>query len=947
MSRSKAKRLLALVASVLMLALVSPVVGAGATNRSAQDPTDIAIGFIQDNTQDYGVSSADVSDLRVISSYESSHTRVTHVNLNQRRDGLEVFGGYATVNITANGSVLFVGETLVSDLDSASGRAETDAVDAVEAAADELDLGDTGDLEVVSAARGAAQRTVVSAGDISEEPIPVRLGWQPTKSGLRLAWQLEIDDASDIHYWNATVDAETGELLDVDNWTIEDRHEDLAATVHGGNLPTPASQSSNPPARGFSLNPVIDDSCYRVLDLALESPNDGDRRFVCNPADATGSPFGWHDTDGAPGAEFTITRGNNAHAYLDQDSGQAGGTANAPDFGFDVDGGPGLQFDFPADLNEHAQNYREAVVTNLFFGCNTFHDVLYQYGFTEEAGAFQANNYGRDPGSVGGPEGDYVRCEAADGGGTNNANFNTGAARMQMFLWPGNQFGRQNQVVVDGVGDFGGGWARFSPAPTVAGTSGELFDAGNGCAAADYAGAPAGFIAIVVGANAGCQNIAKLREAEAAGAAAAIVANTSGDVDSTPPILTGPISAASPAPNIPVVSVTLAIGDSIRDALPATGTVRKHPDHPGIRDGDFENGIIFHEYGHGLSTRLTGGPTVSCLGSGGNQQQAGEGWSDYVANVSMIDPELEDPQGPRGMGPYALFQDNRQGAGIRHRPYSRNMEIQPATYDSIKTGGWLNGTSVSSPHGIGHVFAATLWDMTWDLIDKHGFSGNIYLPWNAGGNNRAMQYMVDGLKFQGCGPSFVVARAAIIEAANVLGGGSAGDVAGDACTLWASFSRRGLGFSAESPPTPTGNRNVGVEAFDTHPDCRRGFQAPIHQTYGSLNVVAAGRSVPLRFTIPGATGLDVLMPTNSPFSRKVDCETLRVPSQQDPFITPREFPIDTSPSGKSGLSRNAQGVYTYTWQTQEDWVDTCREVVVTRLDGNQHRAFFQFVEAED
>jgi hypothetical protein len=89
------------------------------------------------------------------------------------------------------------------------------------------------------------------------------------------------------------------------------------------------------------------------------------------------------------------------------------------------------------------------------------------------------------------------------------------------------------------------------------------------------------------------------------------------------------------------------------------------------------------------------------------------------------------------------------------------------------------------------------------------------------------------------------------------------------------------------------------------------------------------------------------MPTNSPFSRKVDCETLRVPSQQDPFITPREFPIDTSPSGKAGLSRNAQGVYTYTWQTQEDWVDTCREVVVTRLDGNQHRAFFQFVEAED
>src|SRR5918996_1637258 len=258
MSRSKS-RLLALVASLLMLAVVSPAVGgASAAPQSSSDLVGVVVGFIQDNTVDYGVSATDVSDL-----------------------------------------------------DNASGSADTDAVEAVEAAAEELDLGDTGDLEVESAARGAAQRTVVSGGNISEDSIPVRLGWQPTKSGLRLAWQLEIDDASDIHYWNATVDAETGKLLDVDNWTIEDKHEDLAATVHGGKLPAASAQSSYPPARGFSLNPVLDGSCYRVFDLTLESPNAGDRRFVCNPADATGSPFGWHDTDGVSGAEFTITRGNN------------------------------------------------------------------------------------------------------------------------------------------------------------------------------------------------------------------------------------------------------------------------------------------------------------------------------------------------------------------------------------------------------------------------------------------------------------------------------------------------------------------------------------------------------------------------------------------------------------------------------------------------------------
>lgn len=44
------------------------------------------------------------------------------------------------------------------------------------------------------------------------------------------------------------------------------------------------------------------------------------------------------------------------------------------------------------------------------------------------------------------------------------------------------------------------------------------------------------------------------------------------------------------------------------------------------RDGDFEAGIVIHEYSHGLSTRLTGGPMdSSCLGWG-EAGGMGEGW---------------------------------------------------------------------------------------------------------------------------------------------------------------------------------------------------------------------------------------------------------------------------------------------------------------------------------
>ena len=51
------------------------------------------------------------------------------------------------------------------------------------------------------------------------------------------------------------------------------------------------------------------------------------------------------------------------------------------------------------------------------------------------------------------------------------------------------------------------------------------------------------------------------------------------------------------------------------------------------------------------------------------------------------------------MGPYALFQADRTGNGIRPRPYSRNMEIQPFTYDRIKTNGWITGGSLATPPG--------------------------------------------------------------------------------------------------------------------------------------------------------------------------------------------------------------------------------------------------------
>jgi hypothetical protein len=45
----------------------------------------------------------------------------------------------------------------------------------------------------------------------------------------------------------------------------------------------------------------------------------------------------------------------------------------------------------------------------------------------------------------------------------------------------------------------------------------------------------------------------------------------------------------------------------------------------GYKNSSFDNGVMIHEYGHGISNRLTG-QGYSCLTS---LEQMGEGWSDF------------------------------------------------------------------------------------------------------------------------------------------------------------------------------------------------------------------------------------------------------------------------------------------------------------------------------
>ncbi len=148
---------------------------------------------------------------------------------------------------------------------------------------------------------------------------------------------------------------------------------------------------------------------YRVY--PVESPNHGPRQLLTDPADPVASPFGWHDTDGAPGAEFNYLNGNNAYAFTDIDANGVPDPGSSPS-------DPLRLFDFAIDLAAPPSSSFPAHVTNAFYWTNRLHDIFFRHGFTPARGNMQANTYG-----FGGIGNDPVRVEVAWGGGTNNVNY--------------------------------------------------------------------------------------------------------------------------------------------------------------------------------------------------------------------------------------------------------------------------------------------------------------------------------------------------------------------------------------------------------------------------------------------------------------------------------------------------------------------------------------------
>lgn len=110
-----------------------------------------------------------------------------------------------------------------------------------------------------------------------------------------------------------------------------------------------------------------------------------------------------------------------------------------------------------------------------------------------------------------------------------------------------------------------------------------------------------------------------------------------------------------------------------------------------------------------------------------------------------------------------------------------------------------------------------------------------------------------------------------------------------------------------------------------------GFFSPV-DNLPTVNLVNAGRAIPVKFSLGGDQGLDIFE-TGYPKSQQITCDS--------------SAPVDgieqTVTAGGSSLSYDALlDQYTYVWKTDKAWAGTCRQLVLKLDDGSVHRANFKF-----
>ncbi|MCW5951223.1 MAG: M36 family metallopeptidase [Propionibacteriaceae bacterium] len=177
-----------------------------------------------------------------------------------------------------------------------------------------------------------------------------------------------------------------------------------------------------------------------------------------------------------------------------------------------------------------------------------------------------------------------------------------------------------------------------------------------------------------------------------------------------------------------------------------------------------DGSVVIHEFSHGVTNRLVGGPDDIRALDDDQCRGMGEGWSDYFACLAL---------GVDVIGSWLA--DNP--AGIRKFRYDESFPAETNHFGKLGKGRYA-----SSEHAVGEIWAATLMDMTRRV-----------------GRTLGLRLVINALKLAGSNPSFLAMRDAILAAAGVLveaGELDQDDLESTRAAIWAAFARFGMGPGA-------------------------------------------------------------------------------------------------------------------------------------------------------
>ena len=349
------------------------------TGESARGPAAIALAYVRDHRELFGLSDADIAALRPTL---RDHTAggVTNLEWTQTVDGVPAYDSTLAATVTDDGQLVAIHGSAVPGLDLASTAPQLDA----------------------------ARARAIAAGDVGGRPEDATASLTVLGSAkeARLAWRVLAYDAHR-RLFDVVVDAQTGDILvrhgltdDYSAATVFNRYPGSAtdATGHLVNLGADPSW--------LSLSGTTSPASLRGNNAHAYADRGGVNGFDAGEDIAPSSGSDWN---------FPLTPIN------------AG--ASCPLFGAVA----ACTWDGTSETVNRSQ-----ATTQLFYYVNTFHDHLAAapIGFTHASRNFEAVDAdGAGPGLGN----DAVNAEANDSAGLNNANMTTppdgSAPRMQMYLF--------------------------------------------------------------------------------------------------------------------------------------------------------------------------------------------------------------------------------------------------------------------------------------------------------------------------------------------------------------------------------------------------------------------------------------------------------------------------------------------------------------------------------